>query len=454
MATFRTRNPATGQLTYEADATSDEQLEGALERAEEGFRRHRHTSYREREEALLEIADRLEAEVDRWANLVTTEMGKPLSSARSEIEKCAWLCRYLAEHGRSFLDEEPVETDAHRSYVTYQPLGPVLAVMPWNFPFWQVFRFGAPALLAGNTALLKHAPNVPQCAEAIEALFQDAFDRSCFQNLFVDTETVGSIIDDPRVRAVTLTGSVNAGRAVAERAGRAVKKTVLELGGSDPFLVLGDADLERALDVGVRSRMLNSGQSCIAAKRFITVDAIADEFRSGLVDRVRALTVSDPTEPDTDVGPLARRDLRDRLHDQVRRSREAGATVELGGEKIDGPGTYYEPTVLTGVEPGMAAFEEELFGPVAAFIRASSEEEAVRLANQSSYGLGAAVFTQDRERGEEIALELKAGAAFVNGLVKSDPRLPFGGIKQSGYGRELARWGMREFTNVKTVWIG
>ncbi|HXV87089.1 MAG TPA: NAD-dependent succinate-semialdehyde dehydrogenase, partial [Gemmatimonadales bacterium] len=379
--------------------------------------------------------------------------GKPLAQGAAEAEKCAWVCDYYAEHAARFLAPESASTDAARSYIAFQPLGVVLAIMPWNFPFWQVFRFAAPALMAGNAGVLKHASNVCGCALAIEAVFQEAgFPPHLFQALLVGSAQVPRIIQHPLVRAVTLTGSTPAGRAVAAEAGFAVKKTVLELGGSDPYLVLQDADLDLAVQTCVTSRLINGGQSCIAAKRFIVVRPVLKAFTERFVDVMRRKRMGDPFEAGVDLGPQARADLRDQLHRQVRRSVKRGARVLLGGTK--GRAAFYPPTVLDRVRPGMPAYDQELFGPVAAIIEARSEAHAIQIANHSSFGLGAAVFTRDVARGERIARDhLDAGSCFVNALVKSDPRLPFGGIKESGYGRELAAFGIREFVNVKTVWV-
>jgi succinate-semialdehyde dehydrogenase/glutarate-semialdehyde dehydrogenase len=383
------------------------------------------------------------------------EMGKPLVQGKAEVEKCAWVCDYYAEHAAAFLADEAAETDASRSYVSFRPLGVVLAVMPWNFPLWQVFRFAAPALMAGNAGVLKHASNVVGCALAIEAVFREAgFPADLFRTLVIGSKLVRDVIEAPEIRAVTLTGSGPAGRAVAAAAGGALKKTVLELGGSDPYVVLEDADLGETVATCVNSRLINSGQSCIAAKRFIVVEAVLPEFLRRYVDLMAAKRTGDPFEDGVDVGPQARRDLRDDLHAQVTKSVSQGAEVLLGGEVPAEPGAFYPPTVLAGVAPGMPAYDEELFGPVAAVIRASDEADAVRIANDSSFGLGAAVFTRDVERGERIARDaLEAGACFVNAFVKSDPRLPFGGIKESGYGRELSSFGIREFVNIKAVYV-
>ena len=447
-------NPATGAVLQHYDAFSADDIEACLARAEAAFLRHRHTSFAERARKLNRAAALLETRAGRLGQLMTQEMGKPIGQARAEATKCAWVCRYYAEHAETFLQHEPVATDAARSYVAYQPLGPVLAVMPWNFPFWQVFRFAAPALMAGNVGLLKHAPNVTGCALAIEGLLREAgFDADEFQAVLAPVSAVAGLIEDARVKAATLTGSVRAGRAVGEQAGAQIKPSVLELGGSDPFIVLADADLHRAAEVGLAARMQNNGQSCIAAKRFIVERPAAEVFLEAFVAGAEALIVGNPMDEATTLGPMARNDLRETLHDQVKRTLAQGATLATGGHPLDGPGFFYAPTVLTHVEPGTVAFEEELFGPVASVTLADDADHAVALANASAFGLGGVVFTEDRARGEALALRLEVGCAFVNGLVKSDPRLPFGGIKTSGYGRELSHHGIHAFVNTKTVWI-
>jgi succinate-semialdehyde dehydrogenase/glutarate-semialdehyde dehydrogenase len=382
------------------------------------------------------------------------EMGKPLAQGVAEAEKCAWVCDYYADQAAAMLADQPRQTDAARSYVRFEAIGPVLAIMPWNFPFWQVFRFAAPALAAGNAGLLKHAPNVSRCALEIEQVFRDAgLPDGLFRSVFLSNEAAAGVIADPRVRAVTLTGSDRAGSQVAEGAGRHLKKTVLELGGSDPFIVLEDADLARAAQIAAEARLQNSGQSCIAAKRFIVVEPIARDFLERFTAAMGARRVGDPLDPAISIGPQARLDLRENLHRQVRESVQRGAQVVLGGQLPEGPGAFYPPTVLTAVQPGMPAFDEETFGPVAAVVRAKDEADAIRIANASQYGLGASVWTADRARGERVAREIEAGSVFVNGLVKSDPRLPFGGVKRSGFGRELSEYGLREFVNIKTVWV-
>ncbi len=452
---FKSVNPATGEtIRYVAFFDLDE-IEERIQRASDTFLSYRSTSFEERAGWMTRLGELLDNQAETLAPILTQEMGKPIRQAEAELRKCAWTCRYFAEHAEIFLAPIQKETDALQSYVTFQPLGPILAIMPWNFPFWQVIRFAAPALMAGNVALLKHAPNVPACALTIERLFREAgFPEGVFQNLFIDVTQVPLVLDDWRVRGSTLTGSVRAGRAVGAESGKVIKKSVLELGGSDPFVVLEDADLEKAVSVGIQARIQNNGQSCIAAKRFILVRTIANAFIERFVEEMKNLKMGDPMDPEVQLGPIARADLRDQLHDQVERSIAAGARLLLGGVIPQNSGFFYPPTVLTDVTPGMAVFDEETFGPVAAMVIAEDEEDALRLANLSRYGLGGAVFTQDLERGERFALRMECGNAFVNGMVKSDPRLPFGGVKESGYGRELSEFGIREFTNVKTIWIG
>src|SRR5438067_3929293 len=447
-------NPATGEKAKEFSVFNDAEIEKRLSRAEKAFKRYRRTILTARAELLHAVSDLLFQEKKTFAEIITLEMGKLFRDSVAEIEKCARGCRFYAENGARFLEEEPAQTDAAESYVEYQPLGPVLAVMPWNFPFWQVFRFAAPALMAGNAGILKHASNVPRTALAIQDIFQEAgFPRGLFSTVLVGSAAVPRLIADPRIVAATLTGSDLAGRKVAEQAGRELKKTVLELGGSDPFLVLADADLAVTSRAAADARLVNSGQSCIAAKRFIVVEAVAEAFVERFAGELRSRRVGNPLERETQVGPLARADLRDALHRQVQESIKRGAKLVLGGQIVDGKGAFYPPTLLTAVETGMPAFDDETFGPVAAVIRAKDETDAVRLANASPFGLGASIWTRDRERGERLAAQIEAGSVFVNGIVKSDPRLPFGGIKRSGYGRELSEYGIREFVNIKTVWI-
>ncbi len=448
-------NPTTGETIKEYDELTPEQARDIIDRADEAFRHWRTTSFAERAEAMNNAARLLRERVEEYARLMAQEMGKPIREARAEVNKCAWVCEYYAQHAEPFLRPEMVETDASKSYVTFNPLGVILAIMPWNFPFWQVFRFAAPALMAGNVGVLKHASNVPGCALAIEDIFRRAgFPPYVFSTLLVGSRQVDALIEHPRVTGVTLTGSTPAGRAVARKAGEMIKKTVLELGGSDPYIVLEDADLDATVTTCVNSRLINSGQSCIAAKRFIVVESVRDQFEKLFIDQMRAKKMGDPLEEDTDVGPQARHDLRDDLHRQVQQSIELGARCLLGGQIPDDPGAFYPPTVLTDVKKGMPAYDEELFGPVAAIIPVKDEREAIAVANDSTFGLGAAVFTRDIARGERIAAtELEAGNCFVNAFVKSDPRLPFGGIKESGYGRELSHYGIKEFVNIKTVYV-
>ena len=447
-------NPATGEILETFTATSPEELERILAKSRAAFLEWRTVPFAARAPRMREAARLLRQGKAELARTMTLEMGKPIVQAEAEVDKCAACCDYYADHAQAFLDEQPRETDASKSYVRFDPLGPVLAVMPWNFPFWQVFRFAVPALMAGNAGILKHASNVSRCALAIAAIFRDAgFPPGLFATVLLDSQAVAALIADPRIVAVTLTGSERAGSAVAGQAGRLLKKTVLELGGSDPFVVLADADLAAAAKAAADARLVNSGQSCIAAKRFIAVEAVADRFLNLFVDELRSRRVGDPLARDTQVGPQARMDLRDELHRQVEESIKRGAKRLLGGEIPSGKGAFYPPTVLAGVDKGMPAFDEETFGPVAAVVRAKDEDDAVRLANDSPFGLGASLWTQDRGRAEHLAAQIEAGAIFVNGIVKSDPRLPFGGIKRSGYGRELSEYGIREFVNIKSVWI-
>lgn len=447
-------NPATEVELSRFEEDDDDVLEAKLAASAAAFVRHRATSFAERREKMSRAAVVMEQRAREFGRLMTQEMGKPIGQAVAEAEKCAWACRYYAAHAEDFLADEPVDIDGARTLVAYEPLGPILAVMPWNFPFWQVFRFAAPALMAGNVALLKHASNVTGCAEAIEEVFIEAgFDGNEFQTLLIGSDRVERVVSDDRVHAATLTGSVGAGRAVGAAAGTAIKPTVMELGGSDPFIVLADADIDRAVRIGVKARMQNNGQSCIAAKRFIIEAPVFDAFVDHFVDAVDALKVGDPMEDGTDIGPLSSRGAVEEIHDQVQRAVKEGARLRAGGERMDRPGYFYQPTVLDRVTPGNVAFEEEIFGPVASIIHADDEEHAVRLANNSRFGLGGTVFTEDRARGERLARRLDVGCAFVNEMVKSDPRLPFGGVKESGYGRELSHHGIRAFVNTKTIWI-
>jgi acyl-CoA reductase-like NAD-dependent aldehyde dehydrogenase len=445
-------NPSTEAVLDTFEEFSDQQVDSALQQAHDAQRSWRTTSFGERAARLQAVARILRTQKQRWATLATNEMGKPIVEAEAEIEKCAWNCDFYAEHAAGFLADEHVKTNARESYVAFEPLGVVLAIMPWNFPFWQVLRFAAPALMAGNAAVLKHASNVPGCALAIQEIFEAAgLPQGLFRTLLVPGSKVERLIADPRIQAVTLTGSSEVGEQVASTAGRHLKKQVLELGGSDPFIVLADADLDAAATTAVRARNQNNGQSCIAAKRFIVEESVADQFTAKFVAGVRALRVGDPLQRETNVGPLARHDLLDALQQQVERSISAGAHAAVGGSPVDGKGYFYAPTVLDHVNADMPAFREETFGPVAAVIRASGADEAVRLANDTEYGLGAALWSSDIARAKELARRIEAGSVFINGMVASDPRLPFGGIKRSGYGRELGSYGIREFVNIQTV---
>ncbi len=452
---FVSINPATDEVIAEYPTLNQTQAREILDKLDLAQRDWARSPFEQRTAGLTRLARLLRENADEGARLMAIEMGKPLHEGQSEMEKCAWVCEYFAEKGPKFLAPQPFPTEAGKSLVAFEPLGVVLAIMPWNFPFWQVFRFAAPALMAGNTVLLKHAPNVTGCAELMTRLVKEAgFPPDLFSLLIADLDVVADMIAQPAVKAVTLTGSTRAGRAVAETAGRHLKKVVLELGGSDPYLILEDADLQKAAQACVTSRLINSGQSCIAAKRFIAVAAVAEPFTEAVMELLKSKSYGNPLGGRFDIGPMARRDLRDELHRQVSDSIAAGAKLLLGGTMPPGPGCFYPPTLLGDVPLEAPAFHEELFGPVAAVITAKDEAEAIALANQSNYGLGAAVFTADRARGEHIATkELNVGACFVNSFVRSDPRLPFGGIKDSGYGRELSIFGIREFVNVKTIWV-
>ncbi|QEC54342.1 succinate-semialdehyde dehydrogenase/glutarate-semialdehyde dehydrogenase [Anseongella ginsenosidimutans] len=448
-------NPLNGKRIKKYPVLKPGQVSRKVKAAQDAFLNWKETGFPERSALFKKAASVLEKKKDALARLMALEMGKPLAQGASEIDKCAWVCKYYSEEARGFLLPEKIATDASKSYVAFEPLGVVLAIMPWNFPFWQVFRFAAPSLMAGNTGLLKHASNVPGCALAIEDIFKEAgFPPGVFQSLLIDSGQAAAVMEDERVKAVTLTGSTQAGKSVASKAGSLLKKTVLELGGSDPYLILEDADLEKAAEICVNGRLVNSGQSCIAAKRFIVVKAVEKRFLELFRNRMMDKKMGDPLQEDTDIGPQAREDLRDQLHEQVLESIVKGARCLLGGKKPEGKGAFYPATILTNVKKGMPAYDEELFGPVAAVITAKDEDDAIKKANDSSFGLGAAVFTKDKKRGEQLAAHrLEAGSCFVNGIVHSDPRLPFGGIKESGYGRELGGFGIREFVNIKTVYV-
>ena len=451
---MRSVNPATGQLIRECPDHDSAQVERILHAAEAGFARWRTTSFGERSLCMHAAATVLRKQRGELAGLMTAEMGKPIAAAEAEVDKCAACCDFFADHAEQFLAPELIATDASRSFIRFDPLGPVLAVMPWNFPLWQVFRFAAPGLMAGNVGLLKHASNVPGCALAIERVFREAgFPEGVFSTLLISGGEAEKIIAHPTVRAVTLTGSDTAGMAVAAAAGRALKKTVLELGGSDPFIILPDVDIDAVASAAASARCINSGQSCIAAKRFIVHAAIAEPFERAFAEKMAALRVGDPMDRATDLGPLARSDLRDSLHEQVRQTLSQGARLLIGGQPLPGPGFFYAPTILADVHPGMTAFDDETFGPVAAVIRAADADEAVALANRSKFGLGASIWTADTTLAETLAARIESGNVFINGPVKSDPRLPFGGVKTSGYGRELSQIGIREFVNIKSVWV-
>lgn len=452
---FQSVNPANGKVVAVHPPHNMQEVGQILSDTQKAWLFWKETTFLYRAECMLRAADQLLIRKETYARLMVLEMGKTYRQALAEVEKCASVCRYYAEHAEAFLANEHIKTEARNSYIAYNPLGVVLAVMPWNFPFWQVFRFAVPALMAGNAAVLKHASNVMGCAMAIEAVFSEAgFPENIFRTLRISGADVAEVIRNNHIKAVTLTGSVGAGSAVAETAGKELKKTVLELGGSDPYIVLEDADIDSAAEACVTSRLINNGQSCIAAKRFIIVDKVYDEFEKLFTEKMNARVMGDPFDDETDVGPQAQIKLRDELHDQVVRSIGQGARCLLGGDIPDMPGAWYPPTILANVNAGMPAYQEELFGPVAALIRANDQDDAVRIANDTVFGLGAAMFTKDHETGRMIAeTKLNAGCCFVNDFVKSDPRLPFGGIGHSGYGRELSYLGIREFTNIKTVWV-
>ena len=447
-------NPTTGETLKTFTALNETQIEEKLQRAANTFQLYRRTPFAERELPMFRAAEILEADKQELARLMTTEMGKPIKSAVQEAEKCALVCRYYADNARRHLADQMVETNATRSFVQFQPLGPVLAVMPWNFPFWQVFRFAAPALMAGNVGLLKHASNVPQCALAIEDIFLRAgFPAGAFQTLLIGSDAVEKILNDKRIVAATLTGSEPAGRSVASIAGKQIKKTVLELGGSDPFIVMPSADLDQAVTTAVKARTINNGQSCIAAKRFIIASEIYEAFERKFVAEMRGLRVGDPMQESTDIGPLATPQILKDLDEQVKKAVASGARVLTGGKQPERSGNFYEPTVLTNISEKSPVYCEEVFGPVALLFRVETTEQAIQLANATTFGLGAAAWTNDPEEQTRFIDELEAGCVFVNGMVASDPRLPFGGVKNSGYGRELGEFGIREFVNVKTVWI-
>ncbi|PYL30528.1 MAG: NADP-dependent succinic semialdehyde dehydrogenase [Verrucomicrobia bacterium] len=447
-------NPATGEKLKEFSAFSGAEIEKRLKRADHAFQQHRRESFPKRAQLLVSVATLLEREKKDLARMMTLEMGKLFRASVEEIEKCARGCRYYAENAERFLEDEAAQTNARRSYVHYEPMGPILAIMPWNFPFWQVFRFAAPALMAGNVGILKHAANVPQCALAIEQLFCRAgFDEGVFQTLLIEADQVEKLIVDPRIKAVTLTGSEKAGSAVGSAAAREIKKTVLELGGSDPFIVMPSADFGLAVSTAVKARTINTGQSCIAAKRFFIADKIYNNFLEKFVEQMRTLKVGDPFDETTQIGPLATEQILNGVHEQVQKSMAAGAKLLTGGNRIAGPGFFYEPTVLAGVPRESPAYREEVFGPVAAVFRVRDPEEAIEMANDSRFGLAASAWTNEPVEQELFASELESGMVFINAMSASDPRLPFGGVKRSGVGRELGAHGIREFMNAKTIWV-
>lgn len=449
---IESRNPTTGALIRSFEPHSETDVESKLQLAENTFRSYRRTTFAERSALMIRAAEILENEKENFARLMTSEMGKTFVSAIGEAEKCALNCRYYAENAERHLQDLKVETEVKRSFVSYQPLGAILAIMPWNFPFWQVIRFAAPALMAGNVGLLKHASNVPQCALAIEDIFRRAgFPEGAFQTLLIGVDKVKGIIEDARIKAVTITGSEPAGKQVGSQAGNAIKPSVLELGGSDPFIVMPSADFENAVETAVKARTINNGQSCIAAKRFIVHDEIYENFERRFVEKMQSLSVGDPLEKETDVGPLATEKIRDELHEQVQKAVAAGAKILCGGQKIEGAGNFYEPTVLVDVAKDSPVFYEELFGLVAMLFRVKNIDEAIELANDSPFGLGSSVWTADETEKDRFIGEIEAGQVFINAMVASDPRLPFGGVKHSGYGRELGEYGIREFVNIKTI---
>ncbi len=447
-------NPATGKTIKEFKEESKEEVLQKIKAAHDEFLKWRDVSFFNRRKLALEAAKVLKDSAGKYGKIMTEEMGKPITQAKAEVEKCAWVCEYYADNSANMLEITNIMTDASDSYVRYDPLGVILGIMPWNFPFWQVFRFAVPAIMAGNAAVLKHASNVPQCSLAIEEVFKQAgFPEDLFKSLLIGSSAVEDVIANPLIAGVSLTGSEAAGKSAAQSAGKYLKKCVLELGGSDPFIVFADADLDKAADMAVKARMQNTGQSCIAAKRFILVKEIADDFLDRFVTRIKALKVGDPMDEGVDLGPVAREDLVEDIHGQVSKSVQMGAKVLLGGNKIAREGAYYEPTVLTGLKKGMPAYDEEVFGPVASVLIAKDEDEAVKLANDTPYGLGASLWTSDLNKARSLAHRIESGSVFVNGMVKSDPRLPFGGVKNSGYGRELSKFGIEEFVNIKTVWV-
>ncbi|MEJ5351842.1 MAG: NAD-dependent succinate-semialdehyde dehydrogenase [Melioribacteraceae bacterium] len=451
---IQTINPATNQVEKTFEEISLENVFNIIEDVDNSFQYWKQTTFAERSLLMKNAAKLLRDNKYEYAKIIVTEMGKPITQAVSEVEKCAWVCDYYAENAEEFLQKEFVSTDASESYIQFDPLGVIFAIMPWNFPFWQVFRFAAPSIMAGNACILKHASNVPMCALTIEKIFEEAdFPKNLFKSILISSAEVEEVINHPKVRAVTLTGSEYAGRQVAKYCGKLLKKSVMELGGSDPFIVLEDADIDAAVKTGVTARLINNGQSCIAAKRFIVVEKIYDEFEKKFVDLMSKVKIGNPMDESTELGPIAREDLLNELEFQVKKSVECGAIVLCGGNRINTKGFYFEPTVLTNVKRGMPAYDEEIFGPVASLIKVKNEDDAIEVANDTKFGLGASLWTRNIEKAKYYAGKIEAGSVFINGMVKSDPRLPFGGVKNSGYGRELSHYGIKEFVNIKTVWI-
>ena len=451
---IETINPATEELVKKFTPTSDKEVKIIIDQVDEEFQLWKNKTYAERKVLMFKAAEVLRSEKQHYAEILTLEMGKPIKQAIAEVEKCAWACEYYAENTESILEKEFIETDASESYVQFDPIGIVLAVMPWNFPYWQVFRFAAPALMAGNAGILKHASNVPMSALAIEEIFHKAgFPKNIFRTLLIESKQVDAVIENSKVKASTLTGSEYAGSMVASKSGKMLKKSVMELGGSDPFIILADANLKEAVNTAVTARLLNNGQSCIAAKRFIVVEEIAQKFEEMFKARMEKTIVGDPMQEETELGPIAREDLLIELHEQITKSVEAGAKILTGGKRLERKGYYYAPTIISDVKKGMVAYEQEFFGPAATVIKVKDEEEAIFVANDTEFGLGASLWTSDLEKAKSLAKQIDSGSVFINGMVKSDPRLPFGGIKLSGFGRELSHYGIKEFVNIKTVWV-
>lgn len=451
---IQTINPATGRIEKTFVEFSKEEIKKAIDDSHQAFLRWKKTDFYERSKLMKNVASVLKNKRDEYAFIITTEMGKPIKQSIAEIEKCAWVCEYFADNSEKMLEKEIIETDASESYVEFDPLGIILAVMPWNFPFWQVFRFAAPSIMAGNVGLLKHSSNVPMCALAIEQIFLNAgFPKNVFKTLLIGSEPVKEIIKDPRIKAATLTGSEPAGRKIAETCGKELKKIVLELGGSDPFIVLDDVNIDEVVKFAVNARLINNGQSCIASKRFIVVENIYEEFSYKFITAMEQVKIGDPMDESTELGPIAREDLLYELDALVKESVSKGAKILTGGKILPGRGFYYAPTILDNLKKGMSAYDEEIFGPVASLIKAKDVEDAIRIANDSPLGLGASIWTGNIQKAKEIATEIESGSVFINGMVKSDPRLPFGGVKNSGYGRELSHYGIKEFVNIKSIWI-